>query len=89
MQFSVITTLFTLAAVAIAAPADVMARTETPSCTTEQPNQVCCSSLLGVLTCLIQLGGTTCGGSTYCCDNSVSGGTGAINVNALNCVKIL
>ena len=69
MQFSTITTLFTLAAVAVAAPTEVVARTE-GGCNNEQPNQVCCT---GILNCVVQVLGANCGGQAYCCDASGAG----------------
>ncbi|KAI1474348.1 hypothetical protein K445DRAFT_27821 [Daldinia sp. EC12] len=92
MQFSTITIL-ALAAVATAAPAEVVeARTTTPDkgCTNEQPNQVCCSGLLGCV--LSGILGSSCGGQAYCCNNNVKNGDGniiPINVNALNCVNVV
>ncbi|KAI1780920.1 hypothetical protein F4818DRAFT_397223 [Hypoxylon cercidicola] len=83
MQFSAITTLFALAAVAIAAPSEVMARTE-GSCTSSVQKQVCCN---GLLNCVVQIIGSTCTSQTYCCDTNA--GVGAlINIQALNCIKI-
>ncbi|KAI2463515.1 hypothetical protein F4781DRAFT_437357 [Annulohypoxylon bovei var. microspora] len=86
MQFSTITTLFTLAAVAIAAPTEVEARNGSPgSCSVSQPNQACCTGSL--LDCLVQVSGSACGGQTYCC--STSGDGSFVNVNLLNCVLLL
>ncbi|OTB03478.1 hypothetical protein M426DRAFT_321837 [Hypoxylon sp. CI-4A] len=87
MQFTTITTaLFALATVAIAAPTEIEARTE-GSCTNEQPNQICCS--VGLLSCVLQVLGQTCGGQAYCCNNNVLGNGGLINVDLLNCAQIL
>ncbi|KAI1411201.1 hypothetical protein F5Y13DRAFT_64130 [Hypoxylon sp. FL1857] len=94
MQFSAITTLFALAAVATAAPAEVEVRTggnPTPTCANEQPNQVCCSGILG-LNCVLSIIGQECGGTAYCCNNqavSPSGGLIVANLNLLNCVSLL
>ncbi|KAI1136784.1 hypothetical protein F5Y05DRAFT_104256 [Hypoxylon sp. FL0543] len=95
MQFTAITTLFALAAVAIAAPTEIQARTGNPptgiSCPNEQPNQVCCSGTLG-LNCVIPLVGETCSGSSFCCNNNVinpQGGLINVNLNLLNCVNVL
>ncbi|KAI4870583.1 hypothetical protein F4820DRAFT_218229 [Hypoxylon rubiginosum] len=87
MQFGTITTLFALAAVAIAAPSEVVARTDSPSCTNNQQEQVCCTSVLGVLSCLVQILGQTCTSQTYCCDTTAPTGT-LVNIQALNCIKI-
>ncbi|KAI0098346.1 hypothetical protein F4776DRAFT_669346 [Hypoxylon sp. NC0597] len=93
MQFSSITTLFALAAVAVAAPAEIDVRTETPAptCSNDQPNQVCCTSLLNVLSCVV---GNACSGTAYCCNSEVKNPQGGlINLNLdlinLNCVKVL
>ncbi|KAI1656625.1 hypothetical protein F4813DRAFT_363842 [Daldinia decipiens] len=92
MQFNIIT-IFALAAVATAAPAEVVeARTTytgTGSCSNSQPNEVCCSGLL--LDCVLSLG-NPCGGQAYCCNNNVLNGSGGLlnlNLNLLNCVDIL
>ncbi|KAI1388974.1 uncharacterized protein F4822DRAFT_404570 [Hypoxylon trugodes] len=85
MQFSTITTLFTLAAVAIAVPTDVQARTESGECPNNQPNQVCCSN--SILDCILPILGSPCGGTTYCCSTLPS--SGPINVSILDCVKLL
>ncbi|KAI1205048.1 uncharacterized protein F4807DRAFT_465017 [Annulohypoxylon truncatum] len=86
MQFSTITTLFTLAAVAIAAPAEVVeARTGGGSCSNSQPYEYCCSGTVPVLSCILNILGNSCGGEAYCCDSQVSG---TVAVGALNCVKL-
>ncbi|KAI0853937.1 hypothetical protein F5Y00DRAFT_224028 [Daldinia vernicosa] len=93
MQFSTITML-ALAAVATAAPADIVeARTGgtgTGACSsTNKPNQICCTSL--ALNCVLALG-NTCGSEAYCCNDSVLNGSGGLinlNLNLLNCVKVL
>ncbi|KAI2632440.1 hypothetical protein GGS26DRAFT_556018 [Hypomontagnella submonticulosa] len=83
MQFSTITTLFALAAVAVAAPTEVTARTD-GKCTNEQPNQVCCAN--GIFDCVLTFG-STCGGTAYCCKGTGDGGF--INIAVLNCVELL
>ncbi|KAI1644923.1 hypothetical protein F4815DRAFT_386144 [Daldinia loculata] len=92
MQFSILT-IFALAAVATAAPTEVVevrtTNTGTGSCSNSQPNEVCCSALL--LDCVLSLG-NTCGGQAYCCNNDVLNGSGGLinlNLNLLNCVDIL
>ncbi|KAI1442467.1 hypothetical protein ABKA04_003097 [Annulohypoxylon sp. FPYF3050] len=85
MQFSTFTTFVTLATVALAAPADLEARTGGGSCTNDQPYEYCCSGLLGVLSCTLNILGNSCGGTAYCCDSSVSG---TIPISALNCVSL-
>ncbi|XXG97272.1 hypothetical protein Hte_003568 [Hypoxylon texense] len=87
MQFGAITTLFALAAVAIAAPSEVAARTDGSSCTNSNQEQVCCDTLLGVLTCTIQILSPVCTSQTYCCDTTAPDGT-LVNIQALNCIKI-
>ncbi|OTA82455.1 hypothetical protein M434DRAFT_37107 [Hypoxylon sp. CO27-5] len=94
MQFSAITTLFALATVAVAAPAEVEVRTgnPTPTCPNEQPNQVCCSGGILGLNCVLSIIGQECGGTAYCCNNQVlnpQGGLINVNLNLLNCVDIL
>ncbi|KAK8115723.1 hypothetical protein PG984_012225 [Apiospora sp. TS-2023a] len=99
MQFTMISTLF-LATVAIANPiaappameaADLAIRTDggsggsTKTCNADT-KQVCCDGILG---CVVQLLGSTCSNNgAYCCKTSA--GTGSIiNIQALNCVKLL
>ncbi|KAI0131011.1 hypothetical protein F4814DRAFT_456946 [Daldinia grandis] len=86
MQFSTIT-IFALAAVATAAPAEVVEVRTTPvgSCTNSQPNQVCCSN--GLLGCLIPILGQTCGGQAYCCSDSAIN-NGVVTISALNCFQL-
>ncbi|KAI6092937.1 hypothetical protein F4821DRAFT_113483 [Hypoxylon rubiginosum] len=88
MQFKAITTLFALAAVAIAAPSEVVARTggEGGSCSNSSQNQVCCTAL----TCIVQLLSPTCTSQAYCCDtgDAPDNGLVVIDVTALNCVKV-
>ncbi|KAK8023379.1 hypothetical protein PG991_006618 [Apiospora marii] len=89
MQFTIISTLF-LATAAIASPvaapppmepADLVVRTgggggggDSKTCSGDT-KQVCCN---GLLNCVVQVLGSQC-----------SGGGGLININALNCVKLL
>ncbi|KAI1760481.1 hypothetical protein GGR53DRAFT_79418 [Hypoxylon sp. FL1150] len=86
MQFKAITTLFALAAVAIAAPAsDVVARNDGGStCSNSQQAQVCC---LSTLNCLVQILSATCTGQAYCCDTSAGVGS-LVNIQALDCVEL-
>ncbi|KAG6009760.1 hypothetical protein E4U43_008680 [Claviceps pusilla] len=52
-------------------------------------NLYCCNSgipILGQLLCNINLGGTTCGGSAWCCTSSTAQ-NGLINVG-LNCIQL-
>ncbi|QPC72167.1 hypothetical protein HYE68_002919 [Fusarium pseudograminearum] len=88
MQFSTLTTVFALAAAAIAAPADIEARTghdNNNAVCSAQNNQVCCN---GLLSCAVQVLGSNCNGNSYCCKTDAP--TGAlINVALLNCVKLL
>ncbi|KAI2632139.1 hypothetical protein GGR54DRAFT_634907 [Hypoxylon sp. NC1633] len=83
MQFSAIATLFTLAAVATAAPTEVAARND-GSCTNNQQAQVCCTDLLS---CLVVVLGSPCTGQSYCCSTTAGPGS-PINVNILNCVSL-
>ncbi|PFH57710.1 hypothetical protein XA68_14673 [Ophiocordyceps unilateralis] len=72
-----------LAAVAVAAPADVEPRTAS-RCNAVGQRQVCCGGLLG---CLVQVLGSTCSTRAYCCETGASTG-GLVNVNALNCLSL-
>ncbi|KAK3904908.1 hypothetical protein C8A05DRAFT_13260 [Staphylotrichum tortipilum] len=85
MQFS---SLFTLLAVAMTASAVPSGHgggsAEINACSSKTAN-VCCGGLLG---CVITLVGKECEGSSYCCDTTAPQG-GVIDVNALNCVKLL
>ncbi|KAF4966700.1 hypothetical protein FSARC_5644 [Fusarium sarcochroum] len=88
MQFTTIASILAMASAAIAAPADIEARTNpgdnTNVCSTNN-QQVCCN---GLLNCVVQVLGKTCDGSAYCCKTGAP--TGAlINVALLNCVKLL
>ncbi|CAN9186842.1 unnamed protein product [Alternaria alternata] len=51
--------------------------------------QACCTGLLGVLTCNIQILGSTCNQEKYCCSTSDPVGAALVNIDAANCVKIL
>ncbi|KAK8120850.1 hypothetical protein PG999_004970 [Apiospora kogelbergensis] len=98
MQFTIISTIF-MAAAAIASPvaappamepADLVVRTggggggDSKTCSGDT-KQVCCN---GLLNCVVQILGSQCSGGVYCCDTS--SGTGSlINIQALNCVKLL
>ncbi|KAK9445014.1 hypothetical protein VB005_01476 [Metarhizium brunneum] len=91
--------VLTLAAVATAAPAEVVARTPNPppppsTCSINGDNNgkvVCCNSaipIIGQLLCNVLAIGQTCnsGQSTYCCDTNAQGGL--INVSLLNCLNL-
>ncbi|KID82988.1 hypothetical protein MGU_09745 [Metarhizium guizhouense ARSEF 977] len=86
--------VLTLAAVATAAPAEVVARTNPPTggtCNLTGNNDghvTCCGGLLGGLLCNVLAIGSTCnsGQSVYCCNSSQSG---LINIGLLNCVDLL
>ncbi|CEI41816.1 hypothetical protein FVEN_g3782 [Fusarium venenatum] len=90
MQFSTFTAVFAMAAAAIAAPADIEARTghdngnNKPVCSA-QSKQVCCN---GLLSCAVQVLGSNCNANSYCCDTQAPVGA-LINVALLNCVDIL
>ncbi|KAG8416806.1 hypothetical protein J3459_013636 [Metarhizium acridum] len=85
--------VLTLAAVASAAPAEVVARTG-GACSVNGNNNgnvACCNSgipILGSFLCNVLTLGQSCtvGQTAYCCNNSGSGGL--INVDLLNCVSI-
>ncbi|OAQ96046.1 hypothetical protein LLEC1_02745 [Akanthomyces lecanii] len=91
----------TLAAVAVASPTDMEARTgggSPPSggtCNINGSNNgkvVCCNSaipIIGQLLCNVLAIGNTCNSNqeVYCCKTSAGGGL--INVDLLNCVNIL
>ncbi|KAF4944686.1 hypothetical protein FGADI_12508 [Fusarium gaditjirri] len=94
MQFTKIASLLAMAAAAIAAPApgnyEVEPRTggnnNQPVCSAQSQQQVCCTGL----GCLVQVLGAGCSTSSYCCESDAPLAVGAlININALNCVKIL
>ncbi|KAK7991243.1 hypothetical protein PG988_000037 [Apiospora saccharicola] len=67
--------------------ADLVVRTDggAKTCNADT-KQVCCN---GLLNCVVQVLGSTCSNNgAYCCDTSA--GTGSlINIQALNCVKLL
>ncbi|KAI0181574.1 hypothetical protein GGR52DRAFT_567793 [Hypoxylon sp. FL1284] len=87
MQFTAITTFFALAAVAIAAPSEIIARND-GSCTSSVQEQVCCTGVVGVnLECIVQILNPVCTSSTYCCDTSAPDGS-LVNIQALNCIKV-
>ncbi|VUC24801.1 unnamed protein product [Clonostachys rosea] len=94
MKFTTTFSVITLAATAAATPVDVVARTGggggggggSSTCNSNQ-QQVCCASIVGI-DCLVDILGGNCNGGTYCCDAGGATG-GLININALNCVKIL
>ncbi|OAA78800.1 hypothetical protein LEL_02286 [Akanthomyces lecanii RCEF 1005] len=98
MKFSI--AAITLAAVAIASPTEMEARTgggSPPSggvCNVNGNNNgkvVCCNSaipIVGQLLCNVLAIGSTCtvNQSSYCCKTSANGGL--INVSLLNCVSL-
>ncbi|KAM0544205.1 hypothetical protein ACHAPJ_011956 [Fusarium lateritium] len=91
MKFTTIASVLAMAATAVAAPADVEARTGggggggggTTTCSANN-KQVCCNGL----SCLVQVLGKTCSGDAYCCETGAPVGT-LVNVALLNCVKLL
>ncbi|KAI1375987.1 hypothetical protein F4677DRAFT_445702 [Hypoxylon crocopeplum] len=88
MQFSAITTLFALAAVATAAPTEVQARTDGGNSCNNNQQFVCCNGVLN-LSCLVQILGlpSTCNGQSYCCTTTQGNGA-LIDIDALNCVQL-
>ncbi|KAK7943588.1 uncharacterized protein PG986_012701 [Apiospora aurea] len=70
-------------------PADLVVRTgggggSTKTCS-GNTKQTCCN---GLLNCVVQVLGSQCSGGVYCCNTSA--GTGSIiNIQALNCLKLL
>ncbi|CAJ0540936.1 Ff.00g077990.m01.CDS01 [Fusarium sp. VM40] len=91
MKFATIASVLAMATVAIAtpAPADIEARTGPgggkPSVCSSKTKQVCCN---GLLNCVVQVLGGSCGGNSYCCKTSAPAGA-LVNVALLNCVKLL
>ncbi|RCI17063.1 hypothetical protein L249_1792 [Ophiocordyceps polyrhachis-furcata BCC 54312] len=88
-------TVLALAAVAIAAPADIEPRTGGSTCSAPNEKPVCCntSGSSGLLTsllnpCAVQVLGSNCQAKAYCCKTDASTG-GLVNVNALNCVSLI
>ncbi|KID74882.1 uncharacterized protein G6M90_00g107720 [Metarhizium brunneum] len=87
-----VATVLTLAAVATAAPAELVARTG-GACSINGNNDgkiTCCNAgipILGQLLCNIAVLGSNCnaGQSTYCCNSQSSGGL--INVD-VSCIKL-
>jgi hypothetical protein len=85
--------ILALAAMALAAPSDIEARTgnppSNPSCAAPKKT-ICCNGLIGGILCTVGiLGAGTCNDQAYCCDNS--GGLvvgGLIALDALNCVNV-
>ncbi|KAJ6442347.1 NADH-ubiquinone oxidoreductase [Purpureocillium lavendulum] len=69
MKYTAAISVLALAATAVAAPADLEARTggntpPPPSNCNNNGKQVCCS---GLLTCLVQVLGSPCNNGAYCC----------------------
>ncbi|EXU95593.1 hypothetical protein X797_011348 [Metarhizium robertsii] len=89
-----IAAVLTLAAVATAAPAEVVARTDPTTCSVRGDNTgkvTCCNSaipIIGQLLCNIAVLGNNCNVDqrSYCCNTSANGGL--INVDLLNCVSL-
>ncbi|KAF2493790.1 hypothetical protein BU16DRAFT_619016 [Lophium mytilinum] len=74
-------TVFSILSLALATSA---APNDGGSCNGGNNKQVCCT---GVLNCVVQVLGSNCDASTYCCSTDAT--TGAIiSINALNCVKL-
>ncbi|KAK4120604.1 hypothetical protein N657DRAFT_648762 [Parathielavia appendiculata] len=91
MQFSNIFTVLALAMTATALPAaDVAARTDSGSCNNNQKAICCNGGLIGGILCSVQILaiGDICSGETFCCSNDVKQG-GLLNINLLNCAKLL
>ncbi len=69
MKYTAALSVLALAATAVAAPADLEARTNhnnpPPSNCNNNGKQVCCS---GLLTCLVQVLGASCNNQAYCCN---------------------
>ncbi|PHH81476.1 hypothetical protein CDD83_3573 [Cordyceps sp. RAO-2017] len=84
------TALVALAGVAAAVPADLEARTGggggggSKTCSASGYKQVCCN---GLLNCVVQVLGSNCGNSAYCCKTDASTG-GLVNIALLNCVSL-
>ncbi|EQK99175.1 hypothetical protein OCS_05111 [Ophiocordyceps sinensis CO18] len=55
-------------------------------CSAKSHKQVCCNG--GLLGCTVQALGSKCSTSAYCCESGKAVG-GLININALNCLKLL
>ncbi|KAK3898430.1 hypothetical protein C8A05DRAFT_37973 [Staphylotrichum tortipilum] len=94
MQFTNIISVLALAMTAAALPAaeniDLLApRTNdpAPACTNNDQRPVCCNGLYGILSCSVNILGSPCEGSSYCCSTSAGHGT-FINIQLLNCLKI-
>jgi hypothetical protein len=86
MQFTSLFTILAVAMTASALPSEVAPRLGGITSCSSQSANVCCNGLAA--DCLVTLLGKNCDGSSYCCEtNAVQGGL--VNVNALNCVKVL
>ncbi|GAB0132800.1 hypothetical protein EsDP_00001226 [Epichloe bromicola] len=77
------TAIAALAATAIAAPTN--GGGSAGQCN-NKPHSVCCNSVLGLLSCTLNILGQTCSGNSYCCKSAPQ--NGLINIG-LECVKIL
>ncbi|KAF5715884.1 fungal hydrophobin domain-containing protein [Fusarium mundagurra] len=89
MKASAVLSALTMAVMAIAAPSDIEARSGSggsgTSCTSGRVHngqKVCCSSVLGILNCVVS---STCNGDSYCCNTQQNG---VINIG-LDCVHLL
>ncbi|UNI22279.1 hypothetical protein JDV02_008181 [Purpureocillium takamizusanense] len=87
MKYTAALSALALAATAMAAPAELDARTNSnpPSNCNNNGKQVCCS---GLLNCLVQAIGSPCQNDAYCCKTDAPVGA-LINVALLNCLKLL
>ncbi|KAH6640639.1 hypothetical protein F5144DRAFT_590072 [Chaetomium tenue] len=85
MQFTSLFTILAVAMTASALPSEVAPRLGGITSCSSQSANVCCN---GLASCLVTVVGKNCDGSSYCCEtNAVQGGL--VNVDALNCVKVL
>ncbi|KAH6851058.1 hypothetical protein B0I37DRAFT_429511 [Chaetomium sp. MPI-CAGE-AT-0009] len=85
MQFTSLFTILAVAMTASALPAEVAPRLGGITSCSAQSANVCCN---GLASCLVTALGKNCDGSSYCCETTAPQG-GLVNVNALNCVKLL
>ncbi|KAJ3537299.1 hypothetical protein NM208_g6374 [Fusarium decemcellulare] len=94
MKYSATLATFTMAIVALAAPAELEARTgggsggggNPTTCSSTGQKQVCCNGVLA-LNCLVQILGSQCSGDAYCCETGAPIGS-LITINALNCINL-
>ncbi|KAJ4251841.1 hypothetical protein NW762_011138 [Fusarium torreyae] len=104
MQFTTIASIFAMAAVAIAAPADIEARGGWGGSESPQPgngggkggdtnNEICSANnqqvcCTGGLNCLVQVLGSSCKGGNAYCCDTGISAGGLVNVALLNCLNI-